>query len=575
MGGVRLKVMHLRMYALLILLVIVLGIAAPLASTLAVAQTTTTPTNKGVDALVMVLRNAVERAQALFTRWNVPSDADVWEKLEEINNTIANVTSLVEEGKIDEARSLAIKLLREIAELVKDAAKEYGERVVNVTKEREHIVELRVKIRVLNNTISILLNLTVRVEKINATLAEELRKTLEEARAKLEEAVKALNESNISLAEELVDEVEDMVSEVKETINHVVSEEVKEEVHERIEKAIERIEKVIDMLEEKVEELMEKNLTAAAEQLKKAIARLQEVLEKLKNMTAEQLNITISPEMLAKIFMFTMREVHVVRDEVEHHEEHYKRVVEIEPYVKGLIGLVDGLMRALQQMSEHMRILPEDAKQIVENITLKLNELKTTIEELVNASQTGNETLVDDAKEKIEELVSNVTELIDELKDKLGSKPMFMPILTLLARIKESLDHIPDYLEKVVEKAKEISEEAKTRKMKKVLEDLEDVKEKIEDLVKMVRKMERRHHVNASEVRTRLKEMLKLVEQVKVQLKNNNTSEAIKLMLQLKQLVNETEKVCTKLRLGKEITVELAKTGLMLEILIKALESSS
>ena len=571
-----LKVMYLRMYALLILLAIVLGIAAPLANTLAVAQTTTTtPTNKGVDALVMVLRNAVERAQALFTRWNVPSDADVWEKLEEINNTIANVTSLVEEGKIDEARSLAIKLLREIAELVKEAAREYGGRVVNVTKEREHVVELRVKIRVLNNTISVLLNLTVRVEKINATLAEELRKTLEEARAKLEEAVKALNESNISLAEELVDEVEDMVSEVKKTINHVISEEVKEKVHERIEKAIERIEKVIDMLEEKVEELMEKNLTAAAEQLKKAIARLQEVLEKLKNMTAEQLNVTISPEMLAKIFMFTMREVHVVRSEVEHHEEHYRKVVEIEPYVKGLIGLVDGLMRALQQMSEHMRILPKDAKQIVEDITLKLGDLKTAIEELINASQTGNETLVDNAKERIEELLSNVTELIDELKDKLGSKHMFTPILTLLARIKESLNHIPDYLEKVVEKAKEISEEARTRKVKRILESIEDLEERVEDLVKIVKKIERKHHINASEVKTRLREMLKLIEQVKVQLKNNNTSEAIKLMLRLKQLVNETEKTCIKLRLGREISTELVKTRLMLEILIRSLESSS
>ncbi len=567
--------MYLRVHALTILLTVVLGIATPLASTLASAQTTTTPTNQGVDALVMVLRNAVERAQALFTRWNVPSDADAWRKLEEINNTIANVTSLVEEGRIDEARNLAIKLLKEVAELIKETAKEYGEHIVNVTKEREHIVELRVKIRILNNTISILLNLTVKVEKVNATLAEELRKTLEEARAKLEEAVKALNESNISLAEKLVDEVEDMVSEVRKTINHVISEKVKEEVHERIEKAIERLEKVIDTLEEKVEDLMEKNLTAAAEQLKKAIARLQEVLEKLKNMTVEQLNITVSPEMLAKIFMYTMREVHVVRDEVEHHEEHYKKVVEVEPYINGLLGLVDGLMKALQQVNEHMRILPEDAKQILANIASQLSELKTAVEELVDATQIGNETIVDEAKDKIDEIISNVTELIDELKDKLGNKPMLMPVLTLLARIKESIDHIPDYLEKVVEKAKEISEESKTRRVRRVLEDVDELKEKIEDLVKMVRKIERKHHVNASEVRVRLENMLKLIEQVKVQLKNNNTSEAIKLMLQLKQLVNETEKVCTKLRLGKEISVELAKTGLMLEILIKTLESSS
>jgi len=201
--------------------------------------------------------------------------------------------------------------------------------------------------------------------------------------------------------------------------------------------------------------------------------------------------------------------------------------------------------------------------------TTEINEVKSTLEYLKSTT--------DDVFKVVGGIMVKVDKdkIMKELKDKLDSKPMFTPILTLLARIKESLDHIPDYLEKVVEKAKEISEEAKTRKIKRILESIEDMEEKVEDLVKMIKKIERKHHINTSEVKVKLEEMLKLIEQVKVQLKNNNTSEAVKLMMQLKQLVDETRKVCIRLRLGKEISTELVKTRLMLGILIRSLESSS
>ena len=570
--------MNMKMYSLMLLAIILTGIVAPIGTMVyANAQQgqgdeVTTPTSKGVEALIFVLRRAVERARELFIKWNVSSEEEAWSRLEEINTSIANVTELLNASKIDEARKLAISLLKEIAELVRDMARKYGEHLVNATNATiglRHRLELKIKIRVLNNTINILLNLTTRIKEINATLAEKLRIQLEEAKDKLSKALEALEKGNVSEAKELIKDVEGIVKKVRKTMDYIIIHIVKRRIHWHIGKAIERIRQAIEILKNRARELEKMNLTTAAAQLREVIAKLQETISKLKNITAEELNITIAPAMLARIYISTMKEVHILRGEVKHYGEHAEKVKNIEPYVNGLIGLVGGLSRALQQISEHMKLLPGEAKQLIEDVVSSIDELKDTIKELVNATQIGDESKVKELKEKIHELIEEIRSMIEELKDEIKHKPLLKPILIALDRIEESLGKINVYVEKALEKVVRTPEERKKNR-ERVMEGLEDLEEKIKKIKEIVEEKGKRK-ANMVEVKVRLENMLKLLKQVRIQLKNNNTEEAVKLMLQLKQLAIETEKACIRLGLGKEISAELAKTVLIIEILIDTL----
>ena len=572
---------NMKIYSLIILAIILTGLAAPIRAMVYVnAQQgqvgeVTTPTSKGVEALIIVLRKAIERARELFIKWNVSSEEKAWSRLEEINASIVNVVDLLNAGKIDEARKLAISLLKELAELIKNMARKYGKHLINATNATmglRHRLELRIRIRLLNNTINVLLNLTTRIKEANATLAEKLRIQLKETKNKLSKALEALEKGNVSEAKELIRDVEYMVKKVRRTINHIIMDTVKRRVCQYIDKAIERIKWAIEILKNRAKELEEMNLTIAATRLRKAIAKLQETIRKLKNITADELNTTITPAMLARIYMSTMKEVHILRGEVKQRVEHAEKVKNIAPYVNDLVYLVRGLPRALQQISKHMKILPRETKQLIEDIATSINELRDLIKELVNATQIGDESKVEEVKEKIHELIEEIKSMVKELKDKIKHKPVPKPIVIVLDEIEELLVKMHIHVEKALENVSRTSIEMKKNR-ERVMEGLEYLKEKIEEIKEIVEEKGKRK-AHTMKVKLRLENMLKLLEQIRIQLKNNKTEEAIKLILKLKQLVIEAEKACVRLGLGKEVSAKLAKTILITGILVDMLRHS-
>lgn len=572
---------NMKICSLIILAIILAGLTTPIGTMVYVnaqqgqVNEVTTPTSKGVEAIIIVLRKAIERTRELFIKWNVSSEEKAWSRLEEINASIVNVVNLLNAGKIDEARKLAISLLKELAELIRDMARKYGKHLINATNatmKLRHRLELRIRIRLLNNTINVLLNLTTRIKEANVALAEKLRMQLEEAKDKLSKALEALEKGNVSEAKELIRDVEYMVKKVRRTINHIIMDTVKRRVCQYIDKAIERIKRAIEILENRAKELEEMNLTIAATRLRKAIAKLQETIRKLKNITADELNTTITPAMLARIYMSTMKEVHILRGEVKQRMEHAEKVKNIAPYVNDLVRLVRGLPRALQQISKHMKILPRETKQLIEDIATSINKLKDLIKELVNATQIGDESKVEEVRGKIHELIEEIKSVIEELKDKIKHKPVPKPILIVLDEIEGSLVKIHIHVEKTLGNVSRTPIEMKKNR-ERVMEGLEYLKEKIGEIKEIVEEKGKRK-AHTVEVKLRLENMLKLLEQIRIQLKNNKTEEAIRLMLQLKQLVIEAEEACIKLGLGKEVSAKLAKTILIIGILVDTLRQS-
>ena len=572
---------NMKIYSLIILAIILTGLATPIGTMVYVnaqrgqVNEVTTPTSKGVEAIIIVLRKAIERTRELFIKWNVSSEEKAWSRLEEINASIVNVVDLLNAGKIDEARKLAISLLKELAELIKNMARKYGKHLINATNATmglRHRLELRIRIRLLNNTINVLLNLTTRIKEANATLAEKLRIQLKETKNKLSKALEALEKGNVSEAKELIRDVEYMVKKVRRTINHIIMDTVKRRVCQYIDKAIERIKWAIEILKNRAKELEEMNLTIAATRLRKAIAKLQETIRKLKNITADELNTTITPAMLARIYMSTMKEVHILRGEVKQRVEHAEKVKNIAPYVNDLVCLVRGLPRALQQISKHMKILPRETKQLIEDIATSINELRDLIKELVNATQIGDESKVEEVKEKIHELIEEIKSMVKELKDKIKHKPVPKPIVIVLDEIEELLVKMHIHVEKALENVSRTSIEMKKNR-ERVMEGLEYLKEKIEEIKEIVEEKGKRK-AHTMKVKLRLENMLKLLEQIRIQLKNNKTEEAIKLILKFKQLVIEAEKACVRLGLGKEVSAKLAKTILITGILVDMLRHS-
>ncbi|HID41638.1 MAG TPA: hypothetical protein EYP33_05735, partial [Pyrodictium sp.] len=115
---------------------------APIAAFLAKAQQE--------PGLVLALETSIENARRLLERLGVPSDSPLWQRLSSIEEQVATVEQLLNEGKKSDAARFAGELFREIGSIVREAVREYSQAPATLAIEvRRLLAEERLLLRVL------------------------------------------------------------------------------------------------------------------------------------------------------------------------------------------------------------------------------------------------------------------------------------------------------------------------------------------------------------------------------------------------------------------------------------------
>ncbi|BEP17885.1 hypothetical protein PYJP_12370 [Pyrofollis japonicus] len=313
--------------ALFIVLALLVASLAPITSLARIAaaenQATTTNNSTNVSSsgygIVIALRISVNNVEALFKTWGVPNGSELWEKLSEINESIAKVEELVKQGKINEARVLAAKLFKQLGLLVAEAAQQYARRVAGNTTEKALVIAeinrlaamLRATLAALNATLH-RVDATIRwAAKANVTacnnVVEELRSLKKELSESIAKGEELLNET-LALKRLVIqgnitaDEARKQVKELGEEIRDYVKDSMELVKEARIEaakphfcKAREELEKIVEKLRERIENLTEeakKLREQGREDLAKRLEKRAEILERMLQRYESMLNET-------------------------------------------------------------------------------------------------------------------------------------------------------------------------------------------------------------------------------------------------------------------------------------------
>ncbi len=580
--GLSMKHNLLGITGLILISAIVLSIALPVvasASTIIQVpslsqETNTTTVNTstafGVEALIAVLEFNVRKVEALFIKWNV-TDNESWSKLREINDSISEVKSLLDEGNITGARTLAIELLQELAKLVRDAAMVYGNATGNMSRKQ---LELMVQIRAMNKTIDILLNASVKLESMNKTLAAMYNDTLVQARIMLREALKLVLENNTSGAEELLDKVKDLVDKAREMLRESVMVRVKEHVREHIDKMVEELNKTIMRLEELAQRLEEEGLTYAAQAVQNATERLKSILDELLNTTRTLVNETIPPEILVKVYENMVHDIKEMNHHVNATEDYAEKVREIHGSFKHLDTDKANLSVIMNAMKNMAPMLPSQAQEKLNAMNAKMSELDQAMKELERALQTCNGTLIEQAQERVLTKINEMKQLASELRESMsgdkGKQQNTKPFMSKLDEMEQALTRMQEEVKSIVHEALRKIEECREIIVNATVSGLRELKRKINNTVEMLKECKHCPTEQAIQVRVKLEEAYKLVIRAEIQLQANNTSLALKLLVQAKNTVEES--LSLGKHLPKYIRSEIERTKSMIEALIEQLE---
>ncbi len=475
--------LDLRLGALLMVLAVALASVAPVVN---VTSAQEAPSEEGAGegaahglrTLVRVLSEGVERVRALLIRWEIPNESELWVRLEKVNESIANLTALIDEGKIEEAKHLARQLFKELALIVRDAA-----RIKGVMEAAE--IMLRAEIRHLNRTINVLLNLTVRLEKVNETVASEIRAELKELQGLLEEALRELDAGNLTKARELLLEVKEALKEVREKIEEVLEEVVKERVEVKLEELAGGLEVVASELEEKADELEAMGLSEAAEALREAATKIREAVVELRNATETGLEGVEEPEELVELIESVTAGMGALRKGFKLKHSMADSLIRVKARLVALGELASRVGDVLEMISEVIPTLPEEVKDEVEDLSGSLSTLRDLIRELVSEVEALDFTRVEELKAEIRELIDGIHKQVESIEEEIewhGAMPLrgHLKILSrLLDDLKELLDELNEELEEGMEEREEY--------LKELIDDLievteERVKEVIEEL---------------------------------------------------------------------------------------------
>ncbi len=580
MMGLNMKHNPLSIIGLALISALILSVALPVAasaSTIRVPvlgqQTNTTSNNStmfGVEALIAVLEFNVKKAEALFVKWNV-TDNESWSKLKEINESIGEVKNLLEEGNVTGARALAIELLQEIAKLIRDTAMVYGNVAKNMSKEQ---LKLIIHIRALNRTIDILLNTSTKLEAVNKTIAIEYNETLMEARKLLDEALKLVYANNTSGAEELLEKAKELIERAREMLKETTMIRVKEHIKRNIDKIAEKLNETIKRLEELAKKLEEEGLTQAAQAIENVTMRLKKILEELLNNTESLFNETVPPRILVKIYENMIHDIKELKHHVNVTEEYGEKVRELHGGFKHIEREKANLSMIFNSMKNMAQMLPGEIREKLNAIASGMESLDKAMIKLRKALETCNKTLVEQAKDEILARIDEMKQQLDEMKDKLediGGRvgQSMRPFMKMLDKMEHALDEMKDRVEEMIDRSLKQVEECEYLVVNASQTSLKDIEKKINNTIAIIKECKHCSMQQASDVKVRLEEALKLIVKAEIQLQANNTSGALKLLVQAKHVI---ENSVEEKHIPRYIKNEIKRTEEMIEAVIEQLE---
>ncbi len=578
MMGLNMKYNPLSIIGLALISALILSVALPVAasaSTIRVpvlSQQTNTTSNTstmfGVEALIAILEFNVKKAEALFVKWNV-TDNESWSKLKEINESIGEVKSLLEEGNVTGARVLAIELLQEIAKLIRDTAMVYGNATKNMSREQ---LELMIRIRAMNKTIEILLNASAKLSAMNKTIATMYNATLVQARTMLREALRLVMENNTSGAKKLLDEAEDMIGKAREMLRETVMVRVKEDIREHVDKMVEKLNETIARLEDLAKRLEDEGLTYAAQAVLNATEKLREVLQSLLNATKTLVNETIPPKILVKVYE---NMIHDIKD-IKHHANVTEKYAEKVREIHGSFKRVDedraNLSTIMNAMKGMASMLPSQAQEKLNAISAKMNELDQAMIELRKALQTCNQTMIEQVEEKVLAKINEMKQMVSDLRNSMGNekvRQITKPFMEQLDKMEEALTKMQEEVKSMVREALKQASECREIIVNATRTGLKEIEKKLNNTMKIIKECKYCSKEQAEQVRTQLEEAYKLIVKAEIQLGANNTSGALKLLVQAKQVIEESIK---EKHIPEYIKGEIERTKAMIETIIEQLE---
>ncbi len=582
MTGLDMKHNLLGIIGLVLISAIVLSVALPVvasASTIVQVpslsqQTNTTVANTstafGVEALIAVLEFNVKKVETLFIKWNV-TDNESWSRLKEINESISEVKNLLDEGNITGARTLAIELLQEIAKLIRDTAMVYCNATENMSREQ---VELMLQIRAMNRTIEILLNASTKLEALNKSVAAMYNATLVQARVMLREALRLALGNNTSGAEKLLDKAKDMIEKAREMLRETVMVRVRERIREHIDRMAEELNKTIIRLEELAQKLEQEGLTYAAQAVRNTTERLKIVIQELLNGTGILVNETVPPRILARIYENMICDI----EEIEHHidaaEDYVEKVREIH---KGFGPIDDdeaNLTTIMNAMKNMASMLPSQAQERLNAMNAKMNELNQAMRELKKALQTCNETLIEQAQERVLARINEMKQIVSELRENMdndkGKQQNTKPFMDQLDKMERVLARMEEEVKSMVQEALRRTEKCREALVNTTITGLRELEKKMNNTLKMLKECKHCLADQAAQVRVRLEEAYRLIVQARIQLQANNTSLALKLLIQARNMVEES--ISLGKHLPRYIRSEIERTESVIDALIEQLE---
>ena len=266
---------------------------APIAAFLAKAQQE--------PGLVLALETSIENARRLLERLGVPSDSPLWQRLSSIEEQVATVEQLLNEGKKSDAARFAGELFREIGSIVREAVREYSQAPATLAIEvRRLLAEERLLLRVLAS-------IAARAERLgNLTLAavnttnvaacmpgpgeaEEIAGKAEELRLRVENLynqtlgllVRDVSNETLAMIRSQLAGLRNETRSLAKELNQLWTRALACDVAAKLGKKIEILEERLKQLEQRAEELRSRGLDKAVQALEKRIEVLRERLERL------------------------------------------------------------------------------------------------------------------------------------------------------------------------------------------------------------------------------------------------------------------------------------------------------
>ncbi len=570
----------LSIIGLALISVIVLSVALPVtasASTIRVPvldqqsdTSNNTSTMFGVEALIAVLEFNVKRVSALFDKWNI-TDNETWGKLREINESIAKAKTLLDEGNITGARALAIELLRDLVKLVRNVALIHAHAAKNMSKEQ---LKLIIRIRVLNKTIDVLLNASNKLEAVNKTLAVEYNETLMEARKLLDEALKLVYANNTSGVEELLEKAKELIEKARGMLKETAMVRVKEHIKQNIDKIAEKLNETIRRLEGLAKKLEEEGLTQAAQAIENVTMRLKKILEELLNNTESLFNETVPPRILVRIYENMMHDIKELKHHIDVTEKYSEKVRELHGGFKHIEREKANLSMIFNSMKNMAQILPGKAREKLNAIASGMESLDKAMIELRKALETCNKTLVEQAKDEVLARIDEMKQQLDDMKNALkgiGGKigQGMGPFMKMLDKMEHALDEMKDRVEEMINQSLKQVEECEYLVVNVSQTSLKDIEKKINNTIAMIKECKHCPMQQASDVKVRLEEALKLIVKAGIQLRANNTSGVLKLLVQAKHVI---ENSVEEKHIPGYIKSEIKRTEEMIEAVIEQLK---